>query len=67
MSQTPTVHGRANSSETPPSEPSAVSVTNAHLSEIVEALQAVRNGYVQIIVQDGRIVQIDRMEKRRLR
>lgn len=43
------------------------SAIQSHLPDIVEALQAIRNGYVQITIQDGRIVQIDRTEKRRLR
>ena len=36
------------------------------LEEILSALRRVRHGYVQVIVQDGRVVQIDTMEKRRL-
>jgi hypothetical protein len=37
------------------------------LREITDALRTIRNGSLQIIVQDGVIVQIDRTEKRRLR
>ena len=36
------------------------------LQQIREALQGLRFGSVQIIVQDGVVVQIDRTEKRRL-
>jgi len=37
------------------------------LSEIEEAIRGVRHGIVQIIIQDGVVVQIDRTDKRRLR
>jgi hypothetical protein len=37
------------------------------LAEIEEAIRGVRHGTVQIIIQDGVVVQIDRTEKRRLR
>ena len=37
------------------------------LQQIREALRGLRFGTVNIIVQDGLIVQIDRTEKRRLR
>ncbi len=36
------------------------------LQEIIKALRDLQFGQVTLIVQDGRIVQIDRMEKRRL-
>ena len=36
------------------------------LSEVLQAIQRVRHGYVQVIVQDGRAIQIDTMEKKRL-
>lgn len=38
----------------------------AVLEEIRKAIQTVRYGTVQIIVQDGRVVQIDKTEKIRL-
>jgi hypothetical protein len=34
--------------------------------EILKALESVNYGYVQIIVQDNKVVQIDRMEKVRI-
>jgi hypothetical protein len=37
------------------------------LAEIEAAIRSVRFGVVQIIIQDGVVVQIDRTEKRRLR
>ncbi len=37
------------------------------LAEIEEAIRGVRHGTVQIIIQDGVVVQIDRTDKRRLR
>jgi hypothetical protein len=40
--------------------------TEAVLAEIRRVLQSLRFGSVTIIVQDGVVVQIDRMEKRRL-
>ncbi len=42
-------------------------VTDAELEQIIHSLDGLRYGAVQIIVQDGVIVQIDRTEKRRLR
>lgn len=33
------------------------------LLEILKALKSIRHGYVQIIVQDSKVVQIDRTEK----
>ena len=39
---------------------------DAVLEEIYKAIQSVRFGAVQIIVQDGRVVQIDKTEKIRL-
>lgn len=37
------------------------------IDQIREALRGLRYGTVQVIVQDGVVVQIDRLEKRRLR
>jgi hypothetical protein len=37
------------------------------LAEIEAAVRSIRFGVVQIIIQDGVVVQIDRTEKRRLR
>jgi hypothetical protein len=36
------------------------------LNEVLSAIRGVRHGTVTLIVQDGRVVQIDRTEKRRL-
>lgn len=33
------------------------------LLEILKALKSIRHGYVQIIVQDSKVVQIDKTEK----
>jgi len=38
----------------------------AVLDAILEALRGVRYGQVTVTVQDGRVVQIDRLERRRL-
>ena len=35
-------------------------------SEVLQAIRRVRHGYVQVIVQDGKAIQIDTMEKKRL-
>lgn len=40
---------------------------DAELHQIREALRGLKYGSVNIIVQDGVVVQIDRLEKRRLR
>jgi hypothetical protein len=42
-------------------------VTDVEIDQIKDSLEGLRFGTVQIIVQDGVIVQIDRTEKRRLR
>jgi hypothetical protein len=45
----------------------AVSVSEQTvLQEVLRAIRKVRFGYVQVIVQDGRAIQIDTMEKKRL-
>jgi hypothetical protein len=68
MSDTPrATAARSESPAAQATEDGRAVVSEGHLTEIIEALRATRNGYVQIIVQDGRVVQIDRMEKRRLR
>ena len=36
------------------------------LNEIKEAIEKIRFGSVQLIIQDGRVVQIDTIEKKRL-
>ena len=33
--------------------------------QILEALRSIRHGYVQIIIQDSKVVQIDKTEKLR--
>ena len=38
----------------------------AVLAEVLTAIRAVRYGYVQITLQDARVVQIDTLEKKRL-
>ena len=43
------------------------SPTDQEFQPIRDALRGLRFGTVQIIVQDGLVVQIDRTEKRRLR
>jgi hypothetical protein len=36
------------------------------LGEVLRALRRVKHGHVQVIVQDGRVSQIDTTEKKRL-
>lgn len=36
------------------------------LAEVLRAIRKVSHGYVQVIVQDGKAIQIDTMEKKRL-
>ena len=38
----------------------------AVLAEVLSAIRSVRYGYVQITLQDARVVQIDTLEKKRL-
>ncbi|MBI5288418.1 MAG: YezD family protein [Chloroflexi bacterium] len=38
----------------------------AALAEVLRSIRAVRYGSVQLIVQDGRVVQIETVEKKRL-
>jgi hypothetical protein len=39
---------------------------NLLLSKIRDALQTVRYGYVNIVIQDGKVVQIEKTEKIRI-
>lgn len=41
-------------------------VNEAIMKEIIEALNSLKYGYVQITVHNSRVVQIDRTEKTRL-
>ena len=54
--------------KTPPAPPPRQAPYAAALpiEEIQEAVEKVRYGTVQLIIQDGRIVQIDITEKKRL-
>lgn len=36
------------------------------VEQVLEAVRQIKFGYVQITIQDGRVVQIDRTEKKRL-
>lgn len=42
-------------------------LTDSVLSALSEALRGVRYGTVTVIIQDGRVVQIDRTERKRLK
>ena len=44
----------------------ATEAERAVLGEILRGMRQVRHGSIQLIVQDGRVVQIDTVEKRRL-
>jgi hypothetical protein len=43
-----------------------VEIAEVVLSQVRESLRNLRYGHVQIIVQDGVVVQIDRLERRRI-
>jgi hypothetical protein len=49
-----------------PSHPELAAEDDTVLNEIIDAIRGIQFGQVQIIIQDGRVVQIDRTEKRRL-
>ena len=55
------------SSEVVPSEPVAEDSREREIAQIRDALRGLKFGAVNIVVQDGVVVQIDRTEKRRLR
>lgn len=40
-------------------------VNDAIIKEIAQAASALRYGYIQIVVHDSRIVQVDKTEKKR--
>jgi len=52
---------------THPSKAARPREPEVHLAEIEAAIRSIRFGVVQIIIQDGVVVQIDQTEKRRLR
>ena len=54
-------------SPVPPPAASRQLPTDDELREISASLRGLRYGSVSIVVQDGVIIQIDRIEKRRLR
>ena len=55
------------SSELGPSEPVGEDSREREIAQIRDALRGLKFGAVNIVVQDGVVVQIDRTEKRRLR
>jgi hypothetical protein len=55
------------SGEQPQSEPPVEDSREREISQIRDALRGLKFGAVNIVVQDGVVVQIDRTEKRRLR
>ncbi len=38
----------------------------AALEEILQSIRKVKHGYVQIVIQDFKVVQVDTLEKKRL-
>ncbi|MGE3855916.1 MAG: YezD family protein [Dehalococcoidia bacterium] len=54
---------RTNAPLAAPGAPSAQE--QAVLAEVLSAIRSVRYGYVQITLQDARVVQIDTLEKKR--
>ena len=61
----PTIFHKTDS-ETNKSQPLSIH-SEYPLSAIEEAVRSIRFGTVQIVIQDGRIVQIEKTEKIRLR
>ena len=51
---------------TPQPSVTPTELSNAILTAITQALSGLRYGQVTIIVQDGRVMQIDRTDRRRL-
>jgi hypothetical protein len=51
---------------TPQTTVSPNDLSNTVLSEIAQSLAGLKYGQVTIIVQDGRVMQIDRTDRRRL-
>ena len=47
--------------------PRIIGPTQDEIQEVTDALRGLRFGVVQVVVQDGVVVQIERTEKRRLR
>jgi hypothetical protein len=64
MSETNLSHPPPSSTASPSSAASLASGRDVQV--VLNALRGLRFGSVEIIVQDSRIVQIDRLEKRRL-
>jgi hypothetical protein len=52
--------------QAPTAGPRDLSEEGEILRQIIQAINSVRFGYVQIIIQDSRVVQIDKTEKVRL-
>jgi hypothetical protein len=50
-----------------PAHPSSQRLADHAVEEILIALQGLRFGSLNIIVQDGLVIQIDRTEKRRIK
>jgi hypothetical protein len=61
------IMSQANDTRVSPAHQIGDAVTGAELAQIRDALRGLRYGTVSIIVQDGVVVQIDRLEKRRIR
>lgn len=61
------VEGSAGGSEWTPTRRGANELSRETLDQIARAIQSVVYGQVVILVQDGKVVQIDRTEKVRLR
>ena len=54
------------SNENGPTERPGIAENGEVVRQIVDAIRSVRFGQVQIIIQDSRVVQIDKTEKVRL-
>jgi hypothetical protein len=62
----PSAHGEGMAQESEPDKPSPIGAS-LDLERIRTAINGIRFGEVRIVIQDGVVVQIDRMEKQRIR
>jgi hypothetical protein len=46
-------------------KPTITSNERAALEEILKSIRKVKHGYVQIVIQDSKVVQVDTLEKKR--
>ncbi len=50
----------------PPPQNNGGKLSEAEVKLVCDAIVGIRHGWIQVFVQDGRLVQIDRLEKKRV-